>query len=154
MDQNPHFLSPDILRIANYKRLFASGTIQNIAHRNCTSIHNQIILDKPPAIKFFVERRPRVSKPFPWRWPFSPARARIRTARRIHPLSAYVHWSRGLSITTADMRVFNLVAKVNSRRYSTEQKLRVGVLLEFVWGLGLEGQNCSVEDVAFLLGPA
>lgn len=57
-------------------------------------------------------------------------------------------------MNTSDMRVFNLMAKTNCPRYTTEQKLRVSVLVEFVWGLGREGQDCSVEDVAFLDGPA
>lgn len=36
-------------------------------------LDDQSILDKPPAIEVYVERRPRVSKPFPWRCPFPPA---------------------------------------------------------------------------------
>lgn len=30
-------------------------------------LDDQSILDKPPAIEVYVERRPRVSKPLPWR---------------------------------------------------------------------------------------
>lgn len=51
-------------------------------------LDDQSILEKPPAIEVFIERRPRVSKPLPWRCLFPPAQARIRflcrTACRIH----------------------------------------------------------------------
>lgn len=42
-------------------------------------LDDQSILDKPPALEVYVERRPRVSKATsPWRHTFPPAETRMR----------------------------------------------------------------------------
>lgn len=78
-------------------------------------LDDQSILEKPPAIEVFVERRPRVSKPPPWHCPFPLARVRIRSlcrlVRQINPFSPQAQVPTTSRRTTADLYESTLVDK-------------------------------------------